>query len=196
MLNKKAYPTVNKSTQILKKKLCVFFIFICMLVNGFAFSTVEIGRHSLFMITIAATQNVMSAVISKCNDSLVKIANKAYKHIKTLLFNEVGAERMPAGMGEERNGESGSETNGIMPASSMNMKREMANESEKWALGFTYSEIIFNNEYCGDKIGKGGNFGCLLMLFLIFIAAIRQRKGLAQENILKINRIRKMRISA
>jgi hypothetical protein len=167
-----------------------------MLVNGFAFSTVEIGRHSLFMITIAATQNVISAVISKYNDSLVKITNKAYNHIKILLFNEAGAEGTPAGMGEESNGESGNRANGIMSASSINMKREMANESEKWALGFTYSGIMFNNEYCGDKIGKGGNFGGLLILFLIFIAAIRQRKGLAQENILKINKIRKMRISA
>jgi hypothetical protein len=194
MFNKKEYLTVNKSAPILKKKLCVIFIFICMLVNGFAFGTVEIGRHSLFMITIAATQNMVSAVISKYNDSLVKVADKAYRYIKALLFNETAAQGMSAGMGEESDSESGA--NGIMPASSINMKREMANENEKWVSGFTYSEIIFN-EYYGRKVGKVGNFGGLLILFLIFIAAIRQRKGLAERSIkLRINKIWKTRSSA
>lgn len=206
MRNKKelSFNVGFRQASLFRKKLGVLFILTCMLINGFAFSTVEIGKHSLFMITIAATQDILSSVVGKYNKSLAEVSSNAYKYVDDILFGVKTDKAMAAGLADESGENSENETSGsgasaiITHSYVKGIKKLMQNESEKAVSGFTFSESMFR-KYNNCKMNHEQSF-MLLLLFLVFIMAIRQRKGrgdaiFASLNIIN-NVLGKIRISA
>jgi hypothetical protein len=168
-----------------------------MLVNGFAFSTVEIGRHSLFMITIATTQNVVSAVIGKCNKSLFEVTNAAYMYLRNMLFKDMEEKGMAGDKGtagDEGGGERGGAwSSGIMVKSLDKEIKNIIKEGEKAAgidiVGLTVE--MAESKYVSEGVGAR----IILIMFLIFIFGIIRRKGRIGSESNDINKW-KARISA
>jgi hypothetical protein len=167
-----------------------------MLVNGFASSTVEIGRNSLFMITIAATQNVVSGVIGKCNKSLAEVTNSVYMYVKKMLFRDM-EERGMSDIGkekEDRGEERGAERSlGIIVNSGDKGIKSIIKDGEK-AAGLKMAaapDIMEERRYAYEGAGSD----IVLIIFIMFIAGIRRRKGrIGIESEEKCKR--KIRISA
>lgn len=187
-------------SSFLKKKLCALSIFMCMLINGFALSTTEAGRHSLFIIAAAATQNVLSAVIGRCNESLAEVSNKLYLYIGGIIFESAENRGLTS---SGKTGDEGKETGNASNASAVinktpvkELKRVVNKDGEKAddVIGCGkrgFSEIMRLQKFTNEK-----NCGDIkLILFLIFIAAIMRRKGGAGY-ISVIKSFGKIRISA
>jgi hypothetical protein len=200
--NKKTLPFFFKSEQasLLRKKLCVVFIFTCMLINGFAFSTVEIGKHSLFMITIAATQNIISSVIAKYNDSLAEVSSKVCAYIENLLFEDEPGGAAAANKADEAGDKSGEKGKTDVSAAlnqpyKKEIKRSMPDNRDKSVSEPILSDNLFK-KYANYKI-TAERTRARLLLFLIFIAAIRHRKGICDAIAAPLGKIiGKVRISA
>jgi hypothetical protein len=150
---------------------------------------------------MAATQNVVSSLVGKYNESLAEVSGKVYGCIGNLLFgdkvkdgikaNKVGE----AGGGDNKSGEQEKGVSGIVIQSSVKeMKRFILNDSEKMALGFIFSERVF--ERYSDYNMNCEQSPVLLLMFLIFIMAIRQRKGIGDVITASLQIKRKTRISA
>jgi hypothetical protein len=183
MINKKEKTTVISETKasVNRKKLCVLFIFICMLINGFAFSTVEIGRYSLFMITITATQNVVSEMIGKCNESLSEVTNMVYEYLRGILIGNEGQRNMEGDEGKggdrEGKGEKGGDwTSGIMVKSLEKEIKSIIKDGEK-AVGASVAGESFGWVTEGRYAAKEAGVNIILIMFIIFIAGIMRRKG-------------------
>lgn len=170
-------------SSFLRKKLCALSIFMCMLINGFALSTVEMGRHSLFMVTMAAAQNVLSSVIGKCNDSLAEVSNRVYSYINGILFD--GSKTGSSGMGSDKDGgESNKQGNtsnafaAMIKPPSKEIKRIINKKDSELALdGFASAGIFRDGLRRTRPVPRGS---CMpAILFLVFIAAIRRRKGIS-----------------
>lgn len=191
----RSFVVKREASSLFKKRLCVAFVFMCMLVNGFALSTVEIGRHSLFMITIAATQNIVSQVIGKCNESLAEVSKNMYDYIGSLVFGvEGGGGMQPVGQGEEGKKGGAGKTAGVAILPLLKESKRVLSEEGAKALNGKEELGIRDWGYGSNKASPGGAEG-LVILFLVFISAIRQRKGIG-ASIINKNREWKTRISA
>ena len=182
---------------LFRKKLGALIIFTCMLVNGFAFSTVEIGRYSLFMITIAATQNVVVSMFGKCNSSIAGISNKVCSYIGGILKVCPMQASSTTGNGEKKDGKANGKASGtvaiIIQSAAKRISNIISEKNERASEGIIYYR---------DLLWKYGalNSGCaketlIVLAFMIFISAIRQRK-LLDEAAGYIKKGKKTRISA
>lgn len=186
-------------SSFLKKKLCALSIFMCMLINGFALSTTEAGRHSLFIIAAAATQNVLSAVIGRCNESLAEVSNKLYLYIGGIIFESAENRGLTS---SGKTGDEGKETGNASNASAVinktpvkELKRVVNKDGEKADDVIGCGKRGFSEIMRSHKLARGDCGDIKLILFLIFIAAIMRRKGGAGY-ISVIKSFGKIRISA
>ena len=169
--------SISKAS-LFKKKLCALIIFTCMLVNGFAFSTAEIGKYSLFMITVAATQNIVASVLSKCNNSVAGISNKLCSCIGGILKGRPLQTSSAAGNGGKKDGKQNDKSSGaaaiITQSAAKKIRSIISEENEKIEAGYAYFGDVFGN-YEPLKNGCSKEI-FLLLAFIVFISAIRQRK--------------------
>jgi len=148
-----------------------------MLVNGFTFSTIEIGRYSLFMITVAAAQNVIATVFGKYNDSIIGISSKFCSYVNRLLTDNHQS-AASAGKNDKKDGKHSGKTSGavaiIMQSPAKKIRSIILGENEKISAYFAYCGYLFGMyEPLKNSFVKAV---FIWLAFMIFISAIRRRK--------------------
>ncbi|MCL2335699.1 MAG: hypothetical protein FWC57_06510 [Endomicrobia bacterium] len=181
----------------LKKRLCALFIFTCMLVNGFAFSTVEISRYSLFVIAVAAAQNVAVSMFSKCNSSLIGVSNKVCGYLGGVL--KVSVEHKCAAAGKHDSGGKQSSKAGTQAAilqQTLDKKvRSVIFEKNESIIASANSWSLAIGFYDAGKKLTGAVF-FVFLAFMAFIAGVRRRKTFDGAASLSFIGTGKTRISA
>lgn len=76
-----------KKFSYVKKKICAFLVLICISVNGFSLSAINIGKGSFIFVVGIAGHNVVSNLFKSCNDSIIILSCKVLKDIQKLLFS-------------------------------------------------------------------------------------------------------------
>jgi hypothetical protein len=171
--------TMQARTTLLRKRLLALFVFICMSVNGFAPSAAQVSKHSLVMVLATAGQNCVVSLFSKCNESLVSITNKVSEYLRDFLYKNA----VDSSMGEKKQDNSSDDN-----ASSDNtivIKAAAIGEYRKIIAGVKdtiYNVIVYSGKlfelYSNFKIPDDvGGAVPITVLFLTFIAGIRQRKS-------------------
>jgi uncharacterized membrane protein len=95
---------VVSKDSFLRKKIVAFFIFICVAVNEFAPSAIEISKNSLVLVIILTIHNVVSKIFKQCNNffqffsvslndlthnSLTILSNKMTKDLQKFLLSSL-----------------------------------------------------------------------------------------------------------
>lgn len=159
-----------------KKKLLSVVILGAMIINGFGLSIRESGRagkDSLALIAIAVTQNMIVAAIEKCNNSLTEVSKKVSEYIGEALFGGIGARKASKENGSRDGGERGGEEQGIiLTQKTIEKEKGMAgaNKIVDNAVG------VFRGADTKGDIGDLGRGKIIVLLFIIFIGVIKQRK--------------------
>ena len=198
MLNKHALlSNKDNAASLFKKRLCVFFIFGCMMVNGFAPNKGEEKKYSLIMLFADISQNAAVQLLGKYGNSIMSVASKICTEITKKML-PTGSE--PVSSSKESKGQENTSSDYAVINSALNMNKRLVLSEEESRSGQTLflalgAERLFKGYSC-CKSGLEGALG-VVILFLIFVIAIRQRKGRGEEIILLINKIeKKIRISA
>jgi hypothetical protein len=166
-----------------------------MSINGFMPKNVNVNvnvnKKSVVLVVGLVTNNAVVDVVKSCKELLIKISNKISKDLQRVLFES------DSDMSEEKN----DKNNDKEDDSRRNNKEVVVNtnvyskkvkkifcESSFFEKGvFIASEKLFK-WYMKYKVCKGesANQGIILLMFIIFIYAIRQRKIIDRNNIYKI----------
>ncbi|MCL2145054.1 MAG: hypothetical protein FWH43_06160 [Endomicrobia bacterium] len=173
---------------LFNKKLMALFIFISLSVNGYAPSAAEVSKYSFVMAVITVTQKVAVQIIEKCDLSIADLSSSICQGFFRILdktpINQKGHENE---QGEE-NSPIGNVEGIIIKQAIFNEKVKVSKESVVFlnlANGISFEKTGINFTNAGNAFLYG-----IVLLFLIFIAAILQRKKLNEiEN--KINIYRK-----
>jgi hypothetical protein len=178
-----------------RKKVMVFLLLACMMINGFVPSTLEISKYSLVMIVAVATQNAVTQIFVKCNDSIAGISDATRKRICSILF-DTGKETPVSPSEKEGTRNTNNNANNdtaIISQSTAQEKRKMILDFNGSLQNFSVFTVemfkLYENRKTPDKNC------CTALLFLIFIAAVVRRKDISENEINKIN-IWKKQISA
>lgn len=160
-----------------KKKLISLFIFLSLSVNGFAPSAAEAGKYSFVMVAVSAAKGTAVKIFKECDASLTDIAEK---------FCSILLKNTPLKPPE---------------TDSKRQKRQPAKEASDVYIGekkYKIEKILkdekdfycFGDEIFGDELkengllfAKGISGWLIILMFLLFISAIRRRKGI--EEIIK-----------
>ncbi len=163
-----------------KKKLISLFIFLSLSVNGFAPSAAEAGKYSFVMVAVSAAKGTVVKIFKECDASLKDVAEKFY----SILFNSLKNTPLKP-----------------LETDSKRQKRQPAKEASDVYIGekkYKIEKILKDEKdfyYFGDKIfgdelkengllfAKGISGWLIILMFLLFISAIRRRKGI--EEIIK-----------
>lgn len=184
----------NERAFLFQKKFLAFFIFVCMFINGFMLSTVEIGKNSLFMISIAVTQNVVSSLISKCNDSLTEITEKVLIYVSNLLYADLENGAMSAKKHKEKSGEKNT-SDVVSYVHIKKVKKSAGDAGTRILPGFIRGhEDVLCTVHRQNNSGSNSSDGlCLIIVFIVFVTAIVRRKEISADisNVLPSVRIRK-----
>ena len=185
-----------------RKKLIVLSVFFCMMINGFMPSTIEISRYSFVMVALTAVHTGMVTALKKCNDSLVVVAAKVCEEMNYIFGIPSGLENSKAGQDKGKSGSQGTNTSNDYAIFNKVKKEDKKSVSQKTddekSLYFVYKNSIYTMySGCASPPVNAAGSG-LILLFLVFIAAIRQRKGIDRSiRLINIKRnIWKTRISA
>lgn len=164
----------------LRKKLAVFFIFASLLINGFAPSAAEVSKYSFVMVAVSAAKGTVVKIFKECDASLKDVAEKFY----SILFNSLKNTPLKP-----------------LETDSKRQERQAAKEVSGVYIGekkYKIEKILkdekdfycFGDEIFGDKLqengllfAKGISGWLIILMFLLFISAIRRRKGI--EEIIK-----------
>lgn len=188
---------VNGKVSLFKKKLAAVFIFACMSVNGFAPSTIEISRYSLVMVMAVVTQNVVSEVFSRYNDSLIFVSNKVTHEIMEFLDAEPLTEfTIQQDKGNRKDKTSNNETLVIKQA--IVEERKVKENIKSNASVFFVQTVKLFNLYHSYKIpDRGGGTAVFILLFILLMIKIVRKKEYDESALNIINRVLgKIRISA
>ena len=185
----------DRGASLFKKKLVVFLILACMTVNGFVSNRADGNKFSFIIFFANISQNAAVQLLGKCGNSILAVTSKVCTDITKMMMPSGDQPVNDSKENKKRENTSNDYAVIINPASSLNKWLIMSYEESK-SVGalFFAQEKIFSN-YSGDKIRAEG-VSCLLILFLIFVVAIRQRKGRVEEVIAINNALKKTRISA
>jgi hypothetical protein len=174
-----------------------------MTINGFIPSAVDVNRNSLVLIVALTTHNVVSEVFKCCNNSLTSLSNKIAKDIQNLLFSlpylddsDVSAQKQA----EDKAGNTGATNSNYIAVINLTdsnyIKRGFVDTSNKICDIFVSTLKLFQL-YMNYKIALGSSeLGYLLLVFMIFIFAIRQRKSAVDAALSLTLHLRKIKISA
>jgi hypothetical protein len=113
------------------------------------------------------------AAIEKCNNSLTEVSKKVSEYIGEALFGGIGARKASKENGSRDGGERGGEEQGIiLTQKTIEKEKGMAgaNKIVDNAVG------VFRGADTKGDIGDLGRGKIIVLLFIIFIGVIKQRK--------------------
>ena len=180
-----------------RKKLLSLFILAAMLVNGFAMSAgeaSETGKYSIMLVVAAVTQNAIMQVVNQWNESLIEVSKGISGYFGSLFKMDSG--NFSGTKKEQKKEESG---NGAATSGKAVIKELRKDEDEnkvmKLNAGVNVKKLfqLYKKRKVPDDPGGGG----IVLLFIMFIVGIRQRKGLGEIAAIAVlnNKIRKIKIS-
>ncbi len=168
----------TERASLLRKKLAALFIFACMSVNGFMPSTLEVSKHSLVVIMAAVTQNAVVNVFKKCNDSLVAMSNKICANIQALVTKTHSQAAAAKNDSESKKDTAAADEKFVLKQAMVTNRKVTADPQNGMSSMFFYSGNIMTLDYEQWRV-PDKTAAPLLLLFLMFIFGIRQRKGRA-----------------
>jgi hypothetical protein len=181
-----------------KKKACAVLILTVMMINGFGVSGWEAARNgkwSAALVVAAVGQNIIVSTLGKCNKALASISKEIGEYIEEIILG--GEEE--GGLSGKGKGKEGDGREGRSGSAIVSEQRKAGEDWKgKWISGQLRGREIVNLYMEKDRwMGSGG--GCeIVLIFIIFIACIRHRKGLGEigASIRVLNRRKKIKISA
>lgn len=196
--NTLSFRTAKTKLSSIKKKAAVFFIFMCMSINGFVPSTVEISRYSLVMIAAVTAQNMAVSLLQKCNAPLEVIASKVCTELREFLFGFSGqgiASEKSSGTVPEDTSDNHTAT--VSQATISEVRRLILDIDENLSNKYIYVTKNLFMLYQSIKIPDEGLSSVLILSFIMFIVGIRQRKSSGDDAVRRLNKsIERTRISA
>jgi hypothetical protein len=167
-----------------------------MAVNGFIPNKVDVSKYSFIMFFANISQNAAVQMLNKCGNSLISVTSRICTDISRMIIPSEN-ERVPVNNQKERKNHENTSSDYavVMPSVSSISKRIIMSDDESKSryASFIAVDSLFK-KYNAYKMctGEAG----VLILFLIFVIAIRQRKGW-DSALMMINKIsKKTRISA
>jgi len=158
-------------------------IFFSMIINGFMPKSIE-NRESIAAIIGAVVNNVIVETFKSCNDTLTAMSNKVTKDLyKYLRLGETGAEApISNGHSKEETPVNTSSDSGI-EIESRQYKELVVYSEEDEAVTISVGKIserlyrLYNSVkvYCSESTIMG------ILVFIVFVVAIRNRKGYGIE---------------
>lgn|GEM_PF-5238299 len=158
-------------------------IFFSMIINGFMPKSIE-NRESIAAIIGAVVNNVIVETFKSCNDTLTAMSNKVTKDLyKYLRLGETGAEApISNGHSKEETPVNTSSDSGI-EIESRQYKELVVYSEEDEAVTISVGKIserlyrLYNSVkvYCRESTIMG------ILFFIVFVVAIRNRKGYGIE---------------
>jgi hypothetical protein len=165
---------------VYKKKVIVVLMICSMGVNGFIGNREEIRKYSLIMIFASISQNAAVELLNRCGNSLMTVTSKVCGEIVKKIMG--GGEEEPIERErEKKGGENGASDYAVIISGNMNInKKQVLSEDEsKSGYGVIMREDRLLKRGERDKRGMGEREK-VVILFLIFIIGIRQRKGIGE----------------
>jgi len=173
---------------LFNKKLMAFFIFASLSINGFTPSAMEVSKYSFVMTVYSITQNIAMQIFEKCDIAIADLASDVYFDFFSD-FERKSGERNNGKSAEKKrdfpkNGVEGIEIKQII----FNKKIEVFKDKN---ILLCVRDIVLYEEQAVNFIKSNNIFSSgIIIMFLIFIAAILQRKKL-NNTVNKINIYRK-----
>ena len=177
LINKKSIK-VLLSVRVIKSTLAVL-IFCSMIINGFMPKSIE-NKESIAAIIGVVVNNVIVETFKSCTDTLTVMSNKVTKDLyKYLRLGEMGAEApISSGQNKEEMPVNTSSDSGIEIESRQYKELVLYNEEDE-AVTLSVGKIaerlyrLYNNvKVCCSVSTIIG-----LLFFIVFVIAIRNRKG-------------------
>ncbi|MCL1971376.1 MAG: hypothetical protein FWG57_00075 [Endomicrobia bacterium] len=187
------------ASSLFKKRLAAFFIFACMAVNGFVPNNMEVNKHSFIMLFANISQNAAVQLLNKCGNSLMAVTSKICTDISGMMLPSAD-DKQPVNNQKSSNKEDRSNDYAVVINSISGISKRVNlsdGESKIWQMpAAAYADIAFK-KYSGYT-AKAESPPGLLILFLIFVTAIRMRKGIAEGIAARVKETinKKIRISA
>ena len=172
---------------LLNKKLVVFFVFMSLSVNGFAPSAAEVSRYSFIMAAATVAKDVIAQVFKTCDSSLSYIAGGFSSNMFDSLESTPINKSNDNTKSEDKECERRSTADEFYVTQPV-VYQEVLEESSNYC---PLSNIIPASSVFDTKPVPGFLFAGIIILFLIFISAIKRRKGI-DGNIIKVNALRKI----
>ena len=186
------------ASSLFKKRLAAFFIFACMAVNGFVPNNMEVNKHSFIMLFANISQSAAVQLLSKCGNTLMAVTSKICTDISGMMIpsedDKQPVNNQKSNGKEDRSNDYAVVINSVSGVSKrVNVSDE---ESKIWQMSTLDAGTMFT-KYSGYTFRAAAPPG-LLILFLIFVTAIRRRKGISEGIVACVNRTinKKIRISA
>ena len=170
------------------KKLMAFFIFISLSINGFTPSAAEVSRYSFVMVAATVAKSAVVEIFKKCDVSLTNMAGGFYID----LFSSLESTPMDQSKAGGANKEGSSKNHGTAGDFYVNQTAFCKKNLED-NIGYCYlSSGIISDKLIIDPGTKKSIALCgIIILFLMFIAAILRRKGLDGYIVIKNKEYRK-----
>ena len=165
----------HRGESALFKKRCVaFFIFSCMLINGFV-SNASVNRYSFTMMLVSISKNASIQLLNKCSGSMRDISSKVCIDIMNMILPSKGKAEAADNSKEENKRENGAGSDYAVIVSNTYKRVQAYDSGDKFLYSASLYKTIFNGY---DRYVFYEGAGKLIMiLFLIFIASIVRRKG-------------------
>ena len=168
---------------LFNKKLMALFIFASLSINGFTPSAAEVSRYSFVMVAATVAKSAVVQALKRCDISLTDISGKFY----TNLFRSL--EKTPINQSKDDGADKkgSSKTRGgagdFYVSQSVFCKKNLEKDINYCYLssGIVSGKLIIDHESKNSMFSSG-----IILLFLIFIVAILQRKKL-NDDVNKIN---------
>jgi|GEM_PF-2309665 len=178
-----------------RRKTVAFFVFLAMSVNGFAPSTMELGKFNFVLVLAAVTHNAVVTVLSKCRDSLTVMSNSLSSGVCGLLFDAKSTANPAGGKKEKDAKRSTAGDYAVVQLQKTSYKKRIGYLSGFAGIAAdSKAEYGFINGFSFIDVKSRSSGFVILLLFLAFICAIRQRKGLSDTIV--AGSTRKIKISA
>jgi hypothetical protein len=170
-----------KEFSYVKKKICAFLVLVCIGVNGFSLSAINIGKGSFIFVVAIAGHNVVSNLFKSCNDSIIILSCKVLKDIQKFLFSiQIVDTSDHFGRKSEKKSKNTREDNNSLSVINVNClsnaKKIIAFVSGKACCTFMSIVKLFRLYMNCKIIPKFLTHEIILLLFMIFIFALRRRK--------------------
>ncbi|MCL2145530.1 MAG: hypothetical protein FWH43_08590 [Endomicrobia bacterium] len=169
------------------KKLMALFIFISLSINGFTPSAAEVSRYSFVMVAATIAKSAVVEVFKKYDISLTNMAGNFYINLFSSLERTPMNQPKDGGADKKESSRTGNSADDFYVSQSVFHKKNLEyNIDYCYLSNYTISEKLI----IGREVKNSIVLCSIIMLFLIFIAAILQRKKL-NDTVNKINIYRK-----
>jgi hypothetical protein len=169
-----------KEFSYVKKKICAFLVLVCISVNGFSLSAINIGKGSFIFVVGIAGHNVVSNLFKRCNDSIIILSCKVLKDIQKLLFSIQTADISDHSGRKSKNTKEDNNSLSVINVNSLsNAKKIIAFVSGKACCAFMSIVKLFRLYMNCKIILKFLTHEIILLSFMIYIFALRRRKLVA-----------------